>query len=64
MTQGRFVRRLLLDPVRNDSGLFNPKSKIQKHRVEAYAGAFDGKGDALRSHNAILWEQNAANTET
>jgi putative transposase len=31
---------------------------------EAYAGDIDSKSEALRSYNAILWEQNAANSET
>lgn len=31
---------------------------------EVYAGDSDGKSEALRSDNGILWKQNAVNSET
>jgi hypothetical protein len=35
-----------------------------RERREAYAGEFTGENDALRSENAIAWEENAETVET
>jgi hypothetical protein len=43
---------------------FNPKSKIQNHWGDAYAGVFGSNSEALSLENTIFWDENAETAET